>query len=57
MEHNIIPPGNASVEYTFVEGRVSLMTEDIIYIETDRHKNTFYTKNETYSIYRKLSEI
>lgn len=57
MEQNRNRLENTSVQYAFVEGRVSLMTEDIIYIETSRHKNTFYTKDETYSIYKKLSEL
>ena len=56
MEQNTIRPGEM-IEYVFVEGKVSLNTEDIIYIETSKHKNTFYTKEETYSIYKKLSEI
>ncbi len=45
------------VEFSFVEGKVSLRADEIIYIETARHKNIFYTKKQTYSIYRKLSEI
>lgn len=45
------------VEYPFVEGRRKLRTEDIIYIETARHKNIFHTKEETFSLYRKLNEI
>jgi len=57
MEQNTIRTENAAVQFAFVEGKVSLMTEDIIYIETNRHKNTFYTKNETYNIYKKLSEL
>lgn len=57
MEQHTIPPVNASVQFAFVEGKVSLMTEDIIYIETSRHKNTFHTTGETYSIYKKLSEL
>ena len=31
--------------------------DDIIYIETNRHKNVFYTKKQTYTIYKKLDEI
>lgn len=45
------------VEFSFVEGKVSLRADEIIYIETARHKNIFYTKRQTYSIYRKLNEI
>ena len=56
MEQNTIRSGGV-VEYVFVEGKIPLKTEDIIYIETSKHKNTFYTKEENYSIYKKLSEI
>lgn len=45
------------VEFTFVEGKVSLRADEIIYIETARHKNIFHTKKQIYSIYRKLNEI
>ncbi len=31
--------------------------DDIIYIETSRHKNVFYTSGETYSIYKKMDEL
>ena len=31
------------VEFDFVEGNVRLRVDDIIYIETSRHKNVFYT--------------
>ena len=31
------------VEFGFVEGSVRLRVDDIIYIETSRHKNVFYT--------------
>lgn len=48
---------NLTVQYSFVEGEMTLKVEDIIYIETNRHRNLFYTKDGTYSIYRKLSEI
>lgn len=57
MEQNTNRPESAAVQFAFVEGKVSLMTDDIIYIETSRHKNTFYTKDETYSIYKKLNEL
>ena len=30
---------------------------DIIYIETARHKNIFYTEKGIYSIYKKLDEL
>lgn len=45
------------VQYSFVEGNVTLKVEDIIYVETSRHKNYFYTKDEVFSIYKKLDEI
>lgn len=45
------------LEFSFVEGRTSLRAEDIIYIETSRHKNFFYTNTQVYSIYKKLSEL
>lgn len=45
------------LEFQFVEGRVGLRADDIIYIETSRHKNIFHTKNQVYSIYKKLDEI
>lgn len=43
--------------FPFVEGKISLRADEIIYIETSRHKNLFYTKNQTYSIYKKLDDI
>ena len=45
------------LEFSFVEGKTTLRTGDIIYIETSKHKNFFYTKTHVYSIYRKLSEL
>ena len=45
------------VEFGFVEGNVSLRVDDIIYIETSKHKNVFYTAGETYSIYKKMDEL
>ena len=45
------------VEFDFVEGNVRLRVDDIIYIETNRHKNVFYTAGETYSIYKKMDEL
>lgn len=46
-----------TVEFQFVGGRVKLRADEIIYVETDRHKNLFYTKRQVYSIYKKLDEI
>ena len=37
------------VEFGFVEGNVRLRVDDIIYIETSKHKNVFYTAGETYN--------
>ena len=45
------------VEFGFVEGNVRLRVDDIIYIETSKHKNVFYTAGETYSIYKKIDEL
>lgn len=45
------------MEFPFVEGNIKLKAGDIIYIETDKHKNVFYTPEGSYSIYRKLDEL
>lgn len=45
------------VEFPFVEGQIRLNADDIIYIETARHKNVFYTRKNTYTIYKKMDEI
>ena len=45
------------MEFPFVEGKIRLRINDIIYIETAKHKNVFYTKEGSYSIYKKLDEI
>lgn len=45
------------VEFGFVEGNVRLRVDDIIYIETSRHKNVFYTQERAYSIYKKMDEL
>ena len=39
------------MEFSFVEGNVRLKVDDIIYIETSRHKNVFYTREQTFNIY------
>lgn len=46
-----------NIPYRFVEGNISLNVDDIIYIETNRHKNIFHLTDRTYSIYKKLGEI
>jgi len=48
---------NREVTFSFVEGKTVLQTEDIIYVETSRHKNIFHTENGVYSLYKKLNEI
>lgn len=45
------------VEFSFVEGDVCLKVDDLIYIETSRHKNVFYTVGRMYSIYKKMDEL
>lgn len=45
------------MEFSFVEGKIKLKINDIIYIETARHKNVFYTQEGSYNIYKKLNEI
>lgn len=45
------------VEFSFVEGNMRLKVDDIIYIETSKHKNVFYTKEQTFSIYKKMDEL
>ena len=45
------------LEFSFVEGTIKLHADDIIYIETARHKNIFYTEKSCYSIYKKLDEL
>ncbi len=45
------------VEFGFVEGNIRLKVDDIIYIETSKHKNVFYTQEQTFSIYKKMDEL
>ena len=45
------------VEFGFVEGNVRLKVDNIIYIETSKHKNVFYTKEQIFSIYKKMDEL
>ena len=44
-------------EFPFVEGNIKLKVNDIIYIETAKHKNVFYTQEGSYNIYKKMDEI
>jgi len=61
VELEDIPSDNRTerngLDFSFVEGKTTLRPEEIIYIETSRHKNFFYTKTQVYSIYKKLSEL
>lgn len=43
--------------FSFVGGERFLTVSDILYIETERHKNIFYTSCASYQIYKKLDEI
>lgn len=43
--------------FPFVEGKRTLNMKEVIYIETNRHKNIFHTENDSYSIYRKIGEL
>lgn len=45
------------MEFGFVEGNMRLRVDDIIYIETNRHKNMFHTQGQTFSIYKKMDEL
>lgn len=45
------------VSFSFVEGVMELPVQKVIYIETEGHKNVFYTMEQTYSLYKKLDEI
>ena len=46
-----------SLIHIFVEGTIKLYADDIIYIETELHKNVFYTEKGTFQIYKKLDEL
>ncbi len=46
-----------SFTFSFVEGETHLRAADIIYVETNRHKNLFVTENGVYNLYKKLDEI
>ena len=41
----------------FVEGTIRLAADEIIYIESYRHKIVFHTEDKSYSIYKPLGEI
>ena len=42
---------------SFVEGKIRLRANEIIYIESYRHKIIFHTEERSYSIYKPLGEI
>ena len=44
-------------QFPFVGGKRCIKADEIVYIETARHKNIFYVGNQTYSLYKKLDEI
>ncbi len=52
-----IRQGERVAEFGFVEGKVRLRVDEIIYIETNRHKNVFHTQGQIYSIYKKMDEL
>ena len=54
---NEIHQSRQEIKFSFVEGSMTLRIEDIIYIETAKHKNLFYTTDGIFSIYQKLDEI
>lgn len=45
------------ISFSFVEGNIELEVQKIMYIETERHKNLFYTTDAVYGLYKKLDEI
>ncbi|MCD7836265.1 MAG: LytTR family transcriptional regulator [Lachnospiraceae bacterium] len=46
-----------NIPYRFVEGNINLNVDEIIYIETNGHKNIFHLKDRSYSVYKKLGDI
>lgn len=48
---------NDKIAFSFVEGNTVLEVQNIIYIETERHKNVFHTDSGDYGLYKKLDEI
>jgi DNA-binding LytR/AlgR family response regulator len=52
-----IQKNNRILEFPFVEGSMKLYVDEIIYIETDGHKNLFHIGIKTYSIYKKLDDL
>ncbi len=40
-----------------MEGKIQLRADEIIYIETNKHKNVFYTQNRVLNIYKKMDEL
>jgi DNA-binding LytR/AlgR family response regulator len=52
-----IQENNRIMEFPFVEGSMKLYVDEIIYVETDGHKNLFHIGSKTYNIYKKLDEL
>ncbi len=50
-------PEKQRLTFSFVEGELSLEVQKIVYVETNRHKNVFYTMDASYCLYKKLDEI
>lgn len=46
-----------TITLDFVEGKMQLRADEIIYIETNKHKNVFYTQNRVLNIYKKMDEL
>ncbi|MEZ3490770.1 MAG: LytTR family DNA-binding domain-containing protein [Lachnospiraceae bacterium] len=46
-----------TITLDFVEGKIQLRADEIIYIETNKHKNVFYTQNRVLNIYKKMDEL
>ena len=47
------------MEYDFIEGKQSIITNQLMFIENNKHKLTFnfYDKDKTLGLYRKLDEV
>ena len=44
-------------EFSFVEGKIRLKLDDIIYVETNAHVQVFHVGDFTYRIYKKLEDV
>lgn len=45
------------MDFSFVEGRIHLKLDDIIYIETDAHVQVFHTIDKNFRVYKKLEDV